>query len=64
MTQKTINNFMNEVYSEAPKQNYVTKETDVYRIDDIWSLDILDLKDYGPETNRGYRKVLIVSRCT
>ena len=27
---------------------------DVYQIDDIWSLDILDLKDYGPENARGY----------
>ena len=33
--------------------------TDVYHIDDIWSLDILDLKDYGPENNRGYRYVLV-----
>ena len=29
-------------------------------IDDIWSLDILDLNDYGPENNRGYRYVLVV----
>ena len=29
----------------------------MYYIDDIWSLDILDLKDYGPENNRGYRCV-------
>ena len=25
-----------------------------------WSLDILDLKDYGPKNNRGYRYVLEV----
>ena len=24
----------------------------------MWSMDILDLKDYGPENNRGYRYVL------
>ena len=29
-------------------------------IDDIWSLDILDLKDYGPKNNRGYRYVLVI----
>ena len=40
--------------------NYVTNKTDVYHIDDIWSLDTLDLKDYGPENNRGYRYVLVV----
>ena len=32
----------------------------VYYIDDIWSLDILDLKDYGPKNNRGYRYVLVI----
>ena len=26
----------------------------------IWSSDILDLKDYGPEYNRNYRYVLVV----
>ena len=49
---------MNEFYSKGPKKKYVTNKTDVYHIDDIWSLDILDLKDYGPENNRGYRYVL------
>ena len=38
---------------------YPTNKTDVYHIDDIWSLDILDLKDYGPKNNRGYRYVLV-----
>ena len=28
--------------------------------DNVWILDILDLKDYGPENNRGYRYVLVV----
>ena len=59
MTQKNIKIFINEVYSKPPKRNYITNKTDVYHIDDIWSLDILDLKDYGPENNRGYRYVLV-----
>ena len=29
-------------------------------IDDIWSLDILDLRNNGPENNRGYRYVLVI----
>ena len=29
-------------------------------MDDVWSLDILDLKDYGREYYRGYRYVLVV----
>ena len=59
MTQKNIKIFINEIYSKPPKKNYITNKTDVYHIDDIWSLDILDLKDYGPENNRGYRYVLV-----
>ena len=59
MTQKNIKIFINEIYSKPPKKNYITNKTNVYYIDDIWSLDILDLKDYGPEINRGYRYVLV-----
>ena len=59
MTQKNIKIFINEIYSKPPKKNYPTNKTDVYQIDDIWSLDVLDLKDYGPENNRGYRYVLV-----
>ena len=51
---------MNEIFSKPPKKNYTTNKTDVYHIDDIWSLDNLDLKDYGPENNRGYRYALVI----
>ena len=40
---------------QRTKENYATIKPDVYRIDDIWCLDIKDLKDYGLENNRGYR---------
>ena len=60
MTQKNIKIFINEIYSKGPKKYYPTNKTDVYLIDDIWSLDILDLKDYGPENNKTYRYVLVV----
>ena len=60
MIQKAITININEIYSKTPKNCYATNKTNVYHIDDIWSLDILDLKDYGPENNRGYRKVLVI----
>ena len=60
MTHKNIKLCINKIYSKGPKKNYATNKTDVYHIDDIWSLDILDLKDYGPENNRGYRYVLVI----
>ena len=60
MTQKTIKIFINEIYSKPSKKNYSTNKTDVYHIHDMWSLDISDLKDYGPENKRIYRYVLVV----
>ena len=61
MTQKTIKVFINEIYSKPPEKNYATIKTDFYHTDDIWSLDILDLKDYGTENKRKNRKVLVVN---
>ena len=29
-------------------------------IDDTWSSDLLDMNDYGPKNNRGYRYILVV----
>ena len=60
MTQKNIKIFKNEIYSKPPKKNFATNKTDVYHIDEVWSLDIVDLKDYEPENNRGYRYVLVI----
>ena len=59
MIQKSIKIFINEIYSKPSKKVYATSKTDVYHIDDIWSLDILDLKDYDPENNRRYRYVFV-----
>ena len=52
MTQKTLKFFINETYSKPPKMTYATNNTSVYHIDNISSLDILDLKGYGPEKNK------------
>ena len=60
MTQKNIKIFFNEICSKVPKRNYPTNNTDVYYIDENWSLDFLDLKDYGPKNNRGYKYILVI----
>ena len=60
MSQKNIKTFINEIYSKPPKKNYITNKTDVYHLNDTWSVDILDLKEYGTENNRGYRYVLVI----
>ena len=60
MTQKSNKTFINEIFSKIPIKNYATNKTDLHHIDDIWSLDILDLKNYGPKNNRNYRYVLVI----
>ena len=60
MIQKSIKIFIKEIYSKGPKKNYATNKTEVYSIVDIWSLEILDSKDYSPENNRRHRYVFVV----
>ena len=60
MTQQTIDIFVYEIIWNHQKGFFITSKTDVYHIDDIWKLDILDLQNYGPENNRGCRYVLVV----
>ena len=52
MTQKSIKIFIDEIYFKPPIRNYSTNKTDVYHIDDIWSLYVLGWGDYGPEEKR------------
>ena len=47
-------------FFQPAKNRYDTNKTDVYLTDDIWLSDILDLKNCGPENNRGYRYVLVI----
>ena len=42
------------------QKKYSTNKTDVYHIDDIWSLDKLDLESVPSENNRKHRYVSIV----
>ena len=59
MTPKTIDVFINQIYTKPLKKN-PTNKTNVYHIDDICSLDTLGLKDYDPENKGGYRHVSVV----
>ena len=49
LTPKTIKIFIDEFFSKPPENNHITNQTDVYHIDDLWSLDTKDTKVYGPE---------------
>ena len=59
MTPKIVSSFINAIYFKPPKK-HLTKNTDVYHNIDVRSLDILDLKDFHPEHNRGYGYILVV----
>ena len=59
--QKTIDVFVNEIIPKDRRRFLITNKTKVCQIDDTWSLDKLDLKDIGPETNRAHRCVLVVN---
>ena len=52
--------FINEIYSKPPLRNYPTNEIMIKSIDDTWSSDLLDMNDYGPKNNRGFRHILTV----
>ena len=52
--------FIDEIYSRPPNKNYETNKTMIKSIDDTWSSDLLDMNDYGPKNNRGYRYILVV----
>ena len=60
MKQVLIKTFVNEIYSNPPKKSYSTNRTVVKHIDDTWSMDLLDMIDYGVKNNRGYRYILVV----
>ena len=52
--------FIDEIYSKLPHKNYETNKTMIKSIDDTWSSDLIDMNDYGPKNNKGYRYILVV----
>ena len=52
--------FIEEIYIRSPNKNYETNKTMIKSIDDTWSSDLLDMNDYGPKNNRGYRYILVI----
>ena len=61
MTQKKVKVFINGIYSEQPEKFYILSKTDLYSIDNTWSLDKIDLKGFGPEKSRGFRYVVLIT---
>ena len=42
------------------KKRIITSKTEIYHIDDTWSLEKIGLQDYDPEKSRGCTYVLVV----
>ena len=60
MKKGLIKIFINEAHSPSLEKNSETNKTMIKSIDDSWSLDLLNISDFGPKSNRGYRYVLVV----
>ena len=56
--QSLIDTFIHGIYVNPPKKYYLTNKTIVKHIDDTWSMDLLDMVDYGVKNNKGYRYIL------
>ena len=52
--------FIDVMYSSSPKKICPTNRTIIKYFDDTWSSDLLDMKDYGPKNNRGYRYIVVI----
>ena len=52
--------FIDEIYTKPPLGNYPTNKTKIKSIDDTRYSNLLDMNDYGPKNNRGYRYILVV----
>ena len=52
--------FIDEIYSKAPKKKYPTNKIVYTHIDEIWSIDLVDMIDYKFLNNKGFRYIFIV----
>ena len=52
--------FIDEIYSKPPRKNYPTNKIIFNHVDEIWSIDLLDMIDYKISNRKGYRYIFIV----
>ena len=61
MTKKNLMKILiDDIYSEAPKENYPTSKILYNHIDDIWRIDLTDIIVYETSNNKGYRYIFII----
>ena len=52
--------FIDEIYFKPPLKNFESNKTIVKNIDETWSIDLLDMSDYGISNNNGFRDIFII----
>ena len=52
--------FIDEIYSKPPKKKYPTKKVIYNHVDEIWSIDLVDMIDYKISNNKRFRYIFIV----
>ena len=52
--------FIDELYSKPPMRNYPTNKGVYNNIDEIWSIDLVDMIDYKISNNKGFRYVFVI----
>ena len=52
--------FIDEVFSKPPKRNYPTNKIKYNNIDEIWSIDLVDMIDYKISSNKRFRYIFII----
>ena len=55
-----IKNFNDEIYNTPTKKNYETKKIVYNHIDEIWSIDWVDMIEYKISNNKGFRFIFII----
>ena len=56
-----MNSFVDDVYFKETKKRPETTKMVALGFGDTWSVDLLDLNDYGPKIERGNRYILAVT---
>ena len=51
--------FENQIFAKPAKRKCDTNETDVFYIDDFWSIVLLDLNDHGWKNSKGLRYISV-----
>ena len=60
MKRDLIKIFVDEIYSTLHKKNYPTNKIFYNHIDEIWSIDLVDMIDYKISNNKGYRYIFVM----